>query len=199
MSEDKVRREQEEKYFLERELALKEKLRQKFEENARLKKLEGEFGYADERILKALEETGFSRETIILLHVAPLLEVAWSDGKMTPAEAQRIRDLAKGRGVVPGTKAHDVLERALTVRPEREMFEAARRAIRLIAETLPAQKAAEIRTNLMSLVREVAAVSGGFLGLGTRVSQEEEAAIDALARDLEKSRPDAARAVVDKR
>jgi hypothetical protein len=195
MSEDKVRRENEEKYFLRKETELREKLKQRLQEEAHVARLKGEFGEADERVLKAFEEAGFSRETVVLLHLVPLVEVAWADGSVTGAERLQIHEVAKHRDIKPGTAAFDLLEKWLTERPKQEAFDACRRAIRVIFESLPPEKQTSLENELLTAVQHVAKASGGFLGMGHRINDAEHVAIEKLVKAFEEGHAAAARKV----
>ena len=87
------------------------------------------------------------------------------------------------------------LVRDLETRPPAETFDAARRAIHLIFESLPADQQLEVKGDLTKSCAAVAAASGGFLGLTSSVSAAERGALDRLARLFEQSHAEAARRV----
>jgi len=192
---DKVQREKEEQYFQKKESDLRDKLRRRMQEAAEIARLKGEFGESDERVLKAFEEAGFSRETVVLLHLVPLVEVAWADGSVSAAERADILEVAKIRNIVPGSPAYDMLERGLRERPKPEMFDAVRRAIRIIFESLPKEKQDEIEKTVTSACMHVALASGGFLGMGEKVSDAERTALQRVARTFEEAHAAGARKV----
>ena len=80
------RRHLEEKYFREKERELVEKLKQKTAREAARKALSDAVGVSDEGILQTLEEMGYDREVVVVLHLFPLVAVAWADGEISEKE-----------------------------------------------------------------------------------------------------------------
>ncbi|HEV8267074.1 MAG TPA: hypothetical protein VGR00_02525, partial [Thermoanaerobaculia bacterium] len=106
-----LRHSKEEEYFHKKERELIEKVRQR----ARL----GEAaGVEDTTVLGHLEALGFDRDTVGLLHLVPLVQVAWSDGEVSAAERKEIHDAAAARGVAAGSPARAKLDGWLSKRPE---------------------------------------------------------------------------------
>src|ERR1017187_7641658 len=77
---------------------------------------------ADQSILRNLQDLGYTRDTVMLLPLVPLVQVAWADGELTWREGERIRELAHVRGLGEGTPAFDLLETWLNHRPSDEFF-----------------------------------------------------------------------------
>jgi hypothetical protein len=193
---EKAKRKAEEEYFQRQEADLLQRMRERYQEEAKLKQLQGEFGVEDMRILQAFEALGFTRETVVLLHVFPLLQVAWADGNISDREKATIEEAAAIRGIVPGTPAHGLLKRLLDSRPTEEMYEAALRAIMLIDLSMPEERRAQTKENLVSLCLEVARASGGFLGLGNSVSTDEMVALERIAKEIAELHPESAKRVL---
>lgn len=190
---EKVKRDAEEEYFHRQERELLERMRERYQEEVRLKRLQDEFGVEDERIVSAFEALGFTRETVTLLHVFPLLQVAWADGAISDGEKAKIEEAAAIRGIVEGTPAYGLLRRLLDSRPSDDMYDAALRAIKLIDQSLPEERRARATGDLVSLCAEVADASGGFLGLGNKVSAAEKAALARIAKDIAELHPESAK------
>jgi hypothetical protein len=90
----------EETYFRKKEQELIEKIR-------RRRELKEATGAAEEEILNDLQALGYTRETVErLLHLMPLVQVAWAEGFVTKRERERIFEVAGLRGVAEGTPAH---------------------------------------------------------------------------------------------
>jgi hypothetical protein len=183
-------------YFHKKERELVEKLRQKAAEVARRHELADATGVADEAILDDLNELGLDRETVRLLHLVPLVEVAWADGEVSLDEKDLILHLADARGVKDESPAREKLLGWLSKRPPRETFEKALRALHAILEAGPEGQAKRAKTSLVDLCKEVASASGGFFGFGTKISDEERAAIEHVGRKLSESHGEAARRIV---
>ncbi len=191
---EQIARGSEESFFRKREQEILAELRRKVEHERTRKGLEQELNVHDERVLKALEDLGFTREVLVLLHVVPLLQVAWSDGSISARERAKILELAATREIVPGTPAYERLLPLLERRPPDEAFAACARVIRAMFSTWSEEQRRQIESDLPAYAAEVARASGGVLGLGA-ISPEERAVIDRISREIAEAHADAAKAV----
>ncbi len=171
----------EEEYFRRKEKELVQKLKQKAEAEAHRKGLAEAIGLDNEQILDVLRDMGFDRSTVMLLFLFPLLQVAWSDGEVSEEERELILKAARAHGVGEGSSAHEKLEVLLRTPPTPVLFD---RALEVIQDLLRFQKQ-EARqstsTKLMDACESVAAASGGFLGLGSKVSARERSSLRRIA------------------
>jgi hypothetical protein len=190
-------RKSEEDYFRRKEQELIEKLRQKTEAEAHRKGLAEAIGLENEQILDVLREMGFDRATVVVLFLVPLLQVAWSDGSITDRERALILEAAHAHGVKEGTPAHERLNEWLAARPPEQQFE---RALQVIRDLMVHQSTAARHTTtgkLLDACERIAAASGGFLGLGSKVSAEEAAVMRRVASEIERAHAEAAKKVLD--
>ena len=186
----------EEAYFRQKELDLIEKLQRKLHQQQDHERLADEVGVHDELILKAFEELGFTRETVTILHLVPLVQVAWSDGRVSEAERAKILGLAALRGVKPGTPGFLMLEQLLNTRPTDRGFDVCWRIIRAVFTAWPEEKRRAFEVSLPAYAIEVARVSGGLLGFRS-ISAEERTALQRVAREIAEAHSDAARTITD--
>src|ERR1700752_223416 len=175
----------EEDYFHRKEKELIEKLRQRREADAQQKELAEGSGIANEEILKTLQELGYTRDTVLLLPLVPLISVAWADDKVSGPERELIIEAARLRGIAEDTAAYKQLNNWLSNRPSDEFVEQTLRVISALADTELSDEKETRRQNLLGLATRVAEASGGILGLG-KVSGEEQALLDRIATQLEK-------------
>ncbi|HWP44332.1 MAG TPA: hypothetical protein VNO14_13895 [Blastocatellia bacterium] len=192
------RRALEEEYFQKKEKELIEKLHRRAALEAERRKLSEMIGVSDQDILNDLQELGYTAETLNLLHLVPLVQVAWAEGEVSSRERELILEAAIARGIKEGSAAYEKLNGWLTKRPDEEFFEETLRIIAAIIESLPAEKRAAGESNLLSHCERIAEASGGILGIG-RVSDEERKALKRIASELERDHRDAAREVIEKR
>ena len=181
------KRTQEEKYFRKKELEFIERRR-------RLTALEGErqdmaqvIGVADEEILREIQEFGFTCETVKLLYLVPIVQIAWAEGKVTNRERKLIFEAARAQGIEENSLAYQKLSDWLMERPAEEFFDKSLHLIRMILQTLPREKQQDSKINLFSHCTQVAEASGGtagFLGGGDRICDEERTAIKRVAAEL---------------
>ena len=182
----------EEKYFREKEKELIERLKQKAAKEAARKGLSEEIGVSDEGILNTLQEMGYDREVVIVLHLFPLVAVAWADGDISPEEKAKILEAARTWGVPDGSAADRKLRGWLEARPDAVTTDRALRIIRDILQFRGSEKQADYRANFLRLSEEVAAASGGVLGFGRKISAAERAVIERIAKELSDSHQEAA-------
>lgn len=180
---DDMKRAKEEEYFREKEKELIEKMRRRAQLEAERQRMRQASGIADEDILKDLQELGYDHETIKLLYLVPLLQVAWSEGQVTARERELILEAARSRGITEGSAAYDRLSEWLSRRPAEEFFEKTLRIIAALLELLPAEERESSRRDLLSYCAQVASASGGILGLGS-INEGERAALERIASEL---------------
>lgn len=170
----------EEEYFRKKELELIEKMRQRAEHQP----IAEAVGITDDEILGDLQALGYTRETVTLLHVVPLIQVAWIDGEVAGSERERIYELARVRGVELGSVAYQQLTDWLTHRPSREFFEKTWHIIQGILKASSPRERETMRRDLVAWCTDIAAAAGGFLGFGSKISQEEQALLERVATQL---------------
>lgn len=177
----------EEEYFLRKERELIEKLHHKLAGEKTRQHMEEATGIHDAEVIAALQELGFTPETVQLLHLTPLVQVAWASGSVDEREREMIIAAARQRGVPPGSPADIQLNEWLAKQPPHAFFETTLRAIRIFIAALPAEDQADARRDLVSYSMRIAEASGGFLGLG-KISDEERQALEEIANTLTKDR-----------
>lgn len=176
-------RKKEEAWIRARERELLEKARKEEERKAWRARLAASVGVADPAYLDDLEQHGFAPETVPLLFVAPLFLVAWSDGEVSDKERAKILEVALERGLDPKSPAWARLEGWIAARPGPGFFE---HSFRLLLRMLDARPEAKPSTakSIVARCLEIAETSGGFFGLGSKVSSEEETVLERIAHDL---------------
>jgi tellurite resistance protein len=184
-------------YFYKKEQELIAKLRQKAEAEARKKGLGEAVGVENEQILAVLDEMGYDRETVFLLFLIPLLQVAWSDGKLSEKERALILEVGHTYGVKEGHAAYQKLQGWLTSKPSKETFDRALTVIRNIMSFQTWEQRETAAQKLVEASERIAAASGGFLGLGSKVSAEEKAVLRRVAAAIETAHADTAPKLLD--
>ena len=174
----------EEEYFRKREAELVEKLRQRHAADASRQQLSEQAGVADTEILQDLQELGYTPETVSLLYLVPLVEVAWAEGGVSDRERELIVEAARARGIEAGSTADALLTEWLTTEPSEQVFERNLRVIRAILAARPEAEREASRSDLLSTATAVAEASGGVLGFRA-VSPEERALLARISRELE--------------
>jgi hypothetical protein len=180
----KLRRSREDEFFAAREQELIDKLRRRAALEAEVGRMAESKAAANAEILASLEELGYTRETLTLLHLVPLVYVAWAEDFVTGREREQILQAARLRGIDEGSVAFAQLSEWLTTRPSDEFFEKALGIIHTMLEALPPEEESAAVRDLVAYSKRIASASGGLLGLWGAVSAEEQAAIDHVAAAL---------------
>jgi hypothetical protein len=177
------KRDHEDDYFRKQDRELIERMRKAAAANETLRPLGAQSGIQDPDVLSDIAELGFTADTVSLLPLVPILQVAWAEGGISPAERKLILDFARLRGITEGSAADRQLAGWLTLQPAPEVFS---RAGRLVAAMLAAGSGPTHDLSADDLVKyceSIAAASGGILGLG-KVSSGERAAIEQIQKAL---------------
>ena len=179
-------RKREEDYFRKRDRELIERMKQAAAAEKERRELEAKTGLHDPELLKDLQELGFTPDTIQLLPIVPILQVAWAEGGVSDAERKLILQLARARGIVDGSAADRQLNDWLKQRPSGHVFASATRLIRAMIDH-PTEAIGELSADdVIKYAESIASASGGMFGIG-KVSAEERATLAQIASALKKN------------
>jgi hypothetical protein len=131
-------------------------------------------GIDDEAVLDKLVELGIGAQTLAAMTLVPVVEVAWADGKMDDAEHQAILKAAEKQGIARGTPSFALLDDWLVNRPPPRLLSAWRDYVGALCEEMLPEERRQLKSEVLARARAVAKAAGGFLGLGSKVSAEEE-------------------------
>ncbi len=188
----------EEEYFRKKNQELIEQMHERQAREADLQRMSEATGVSDHETLEALQDLGFTAETVQLLHLVPLVEVAWAEGGVADRERELIFKVARSRGVQPGSVAHQQLSHWLDEKPSERFFESVLRAIRVLLELLPPAEREASRRDLIGYCSQIASVvSGGILGRA-QITDEERVLIAHIATEIGQGREEAIRKVIER-
>lgn len=193
---DERKRALEEEYFRKKEAELIEKMRARLAAERERKNLSEATGVEDDALLLEMQELGFTHDTIELMHVIPLVNVAWADGGVSKNERDLLLQVATARGIAEASPAHELLTSWLDKRPSDEFFDKSLQVLRAMLKSHPDATDDDAR-NLVTYCKKIAEISGGILGIGRKVSDEEQQAIDRIVSELVQDHAGAARLVVE--
>jgi hypothetical protein len=171
----------EDEFFRKQDQRLIEKLKAMKASEASREALAQASGIKNEAVLRKLEDLGVRAETVAALSVVPLAEIAWADGSLDGKEKRAVLQGAAQSGVTPGSTSYELLERWLEHRPEPRLLSVWTEMVQGLCEQMAPAEVAALRSSLVDRARAVATASGGFLGLGSKISTAE----DSLLRKLE--------------
>lgn len=172
--------EDEDKYFKQQELALRDAKRRELEraakEAAERRRVGDAVGTTDEAVLERIRALGFDGDTARILDLLPLVHVAWADGSVTIRERASIMRVVEARGIREGSEAWVLITTLLEKEPSRDFLEETLDLLRSLG--------GDRNASIVDLCVQVASASGGFFGLGETVSDEERALIAHIAEEL---------------
>ena len=174
---------EEERYFQAVEAETRKNLRDSLDRNAKEvedeRKIAQAVGTTDEAVAARIKALGFDGESAAVFDLLPLVHVAWADGTVQKGERAAILKILKARGIEPGTQPFQTMESLLEERPSDTFM---RQSLEVLREVVggKAGKSDEI----VDLCMKVAAASGGFLGMGRSIGDEEKNLIAEVSLSL---------------
>jgi hypothetical protein len=179
----------EEEYFRKKDRELVERMRKAADAEQARGEMARQTGLQDPALLTELQELGFTPETVSLLPLVPVLEIAWAEGGVTPAERDLIVTLARTRGVDEASPAGRQLAQWMENQPAPIVFERAGRLIAAMLGSASNETQGLTADDLVAYCERIAAASGGIFGTRLRsVSGEERAVLARIADDLKSRR-----------
>jgi hypothetical protein len=172
----------EESFFAKENQRLLERMREEKRKLAAKDALAGASRIQDDALLDRLVELEIGPDTWTALSLIPLVEVAWADGVLEARERRAILEAAANTGVTPGKASYDLLETWLGQRPDARLLEAWGEYVVGIAARLDETGRRTLHDEILGGARRIAQAAGGILGLGNKISSEEQAVLDRLDR-----------------
>ncbi len=149
--------------------------------------LQTKAGISDSQVLEVLERVGITSSSINAFMLLPLVRLAWADGKIQEGEFESLLKAANDEGITYGTPAYRLLSRWLEERPSDKVIEAWQEYARAIARELDATSLLAFQQATLGRARRLAETSGGILGLGEKISENERLVLMDLANALTKT------------
>ena len=173
----------EDEYFHKQDQELIEKMRQAAALERRTSEFIARVGVSDPALLKSLQELGFTPDTVAILPLVPIVEMAWAEGGITPAERTQLVSLARQRGLLEGSPADLLLASWMENKPSPDTFARATRLIRALFDTGVAPIGSMTADEIIQHSENIAAASGGIFGFG-KISSEERATLGKIVSAL---------------
>jgi hypothetical protein len=177
----------EDAYFRDQNAKLLDKLRHKANLDEIAVALGEKLQVDNPHLLVKVRELGIKVDTAAAFFLAPLVQVAWAEGKVSKSEREVVLRLARQRGVDPDSPAYSQLEEWLRVRPSNDFFDTAVEVLKAAFAVLPPAERDERIKGVVHACHEVAEASAGLgrlLGLGDGVSRIEASMLDDITRTL---------------
>lgn len=174
----------EDEHFFKKSQELLGKLRHRLQIEEGAEALAETADVKDDEVLAELAAVGVTADTVRLMHLVPLFQVAWADGAVQAAEEALLRKEAARCGILPGTEIGDAFEALLKEAPSQDLCDAALTYIKALIANLPADQAESAKGDLTKMAHSVARASGGLFGMFFTVEEEEKGALTEITTRL---------------
>jgi hypothetical protein len=112
-------------------------------------------------------------DDLVLTGLAPLVWVAWADGRVDEEERQVVQEQARSCGIGEESPGQGRLEVWLGAPPPESLRARWRTLVRSLRASLPASGWERFRRGTLQMAHGVAEASGSFLALTSGVSEQE--------------------------
>ncbi len=144
-------------------------------------------GSDDKAFLDKLVDLGVQPDMALALSLVPLVQVAWADGNIHEDERKAILSAADDAGIEETSSSYALLQSWMENAPGDELEVTWRSYVEALIGTLSANERRTFCEAALKRARAVAAVAGGVLGLGSKISASEKRVLDGLATAFETS------------
>jgi len=138
-------------------------------------------GTDDIEVAAHINALGFDGDSARVFDLLPLVHVAWADGKIQRGERGAILKVLSSRGIEPGSEAFRTMESLLEEKPSDAFMRESLAVLREVTGGL-----SDRTSTIVDLCIQVAASSGGFLGLklGAKIGDDEKKQIEEILASL---------------
>ncbi len=141
-------------------------------------------GVHDPKVLETLQRAGITPASMAAFSLLPLVRLAWADESIQDNEDDFILRVATEDGIQYGTPSYRLLSKWLEERPSEKMINAWSSYAQALARELDEASYQSVVAATLERAQRVAEASGGFLGLGAKVSENEQLVLHDLAHTL---------------
>jgi hypothetical protein len=166
-------------FFRKRDAELIAEMRRREALQTRKKMLTEVSGITDENVLDQLVAHDIHAETLAAFSLIPVIEAAWADGEVQPAEREILIRAVEETGIPRESVAFKLFEHWLEIRPQPKLMKLWANYTRSLVSQLTPDVRERLKQTVLGHAHTVAQAAGGFLGLG-RISTQEEKVLNAL-------------------
>jgi hypothetical protein len=163
-----------EAFFNKRNTELLEKLRAQEAAKRKRAEIAAATGIEDTAVLDELLNAGIDGSTLAALSLAPLVLMAWRDGKIETHERAAVLRAAEDRGFKQGSTGFELVESWLHTRPKPELLPTWEAYVKNLREKLSPSSYAALRDDIVTRTREVVRVARGLLNISAMTDGEKE-------------------------
>lgn len=142
-------------------------------------------GVYDEQLCQEMLDLGYDSDTAPFIGFIPMIHVAWADGVVDEKERKMLNKMATARGVEEGTKVYTFFQRLINEQPSADFFQRSMSVVGRIIRRFPEDVQTDSLKDLSDFCVAVAEASGGVMGFGNKVSDEERTLLREIAGELQ--------------
>jgi hypothetical protein len=173
-----------EAFFFRKDLELSDLLRRSSSREEAIKSLETVMGIRDPKVCECLVDAGFDLATARAFIWAPVIFVAWADGRLDHFEKHRILQALPRQGVSMEATRRLIDHIWFANPPSERVCQLWTEFIAALLDGFKHEDFDAVANDILALCEEVANTSGGFLGFG-KVSQQESQVIERIKNLLQ--------------
>lgn len=142
-------------------------------------------GITDAAVLDRLIDQGLNPASVAAMALAPLVAVAWADRNVEEKERRAVLAEAAKSGLTADMAAYELLDGWLRQPPPPSLLTTWVEYARALAANMDAGDRRHFRDTLLARAKAVAtAAGGGFAGIGSKVSDAEQAILRSVEEAL---------------
>jgi hypothetical protein len=164
----------EDAFFRKRDAELLAEMRRRAAMQTHKKMLTEVSGITDDAVLEQLAAHNIQADTLAAFSLIPIIEVAWADGEIQPAERALLIRAIEETGIPKESISFQLLNEWIKIRPERKLMKLWTSYTQALMAEMPAEVGESIKKTILAHARSVAQAAGGFLGLGRTSSREDK-------------------------
>ncbi len=139
--------------------------------SAECEEFRNQLGLSDQ-VAQSLMAAGVTLAAAAALRIVPLAAVAWADRVLESSEREVILAAAAKHGIPRNEVAGQLLDKWLTSPPPQNLLENWIEYTKALIKQMDSKSADDLRSSILSEIRQVAEASGGILGWGAISSTE---------------------------
>jgi hypothetical protein len=175
----------EDAFFKERDRKLAERIKHQLNAEEQHRVLAFSLGLTDELAAKGIAQLQSGLEVVAVMALLPMVEVAWCDGKVESSEKGAVLRGAAEVGLEFESPLYKFLESWLDHRPSPAALQAWHEYVKSFVNLVEPATAAKAKAGVMGRAERVAKAAGGFMGFGNKISEQEQACLNDLAKAFE--------------
>ncbi len=184
MAFDEQSRALEDAFFARKNSELLEQVKRDLDAKAQRSALKDATGITEDDMLDRILALDITVESLAAMTLAPLVLVAWADGTVDIKERNAIMSGAEKSGIKPDSTAGKLLAGWLADEPGDALATAWKDYTSTICKKLQAGDQVKLMEQVLGRSKKVAEAAGGFLGLGS-ISSKEQQVLDTLKATFE--------------